>query len=463
MTSPTAAEYPRSTNWQDFERLSCALLSAVFNRRFQRWGRPGQRQYGVDAWLTLETGKTVVLQCKGRNGNLGRVLTTTDLDAAIEETNTFPHPIEELIVLTTAPDDQALHNYATDLTASRILEGKCSISVWGWNTISDHIGQHKKIQMAFFGSWFQRVSIWQWLMMIAFTVLLLGGTFVGLSRLQESHHGDNQRREESIKALRQFAALVDDLASSYELCEKAMVDDNFLFGTDLRKSCTDPAGARISAIEKQVENITPYLDKEALSEISDQTMLIREDYRQALIALEMINFFEEDVIREIKLMCPPSRSADLIDETEKQVRDSGHHAMVAQLNYYFVLRDFVLPGISAMKARTLVQARQLAGESIPPQLLDQANALASLVRDRRAFQFKAPGQPFSLSAVKAMSDRNITIHGEESSMDFVEQARWNNVFARSLTKVLYGRPKDVEALIQCGVLKPDARSLVTGY
>lgn len=462
MTSPTAVEYPKSTNWQDFERLSCALLSAVCGGRFQRWGRPGQRQDGADAWLILDTGKTIVLQCKGRNSNLGRVLTTADLDAAIKETNTFPHPIEELIVLTTASDDKTLHSYATALTASRIPQGKCRISVWGWNTICDHIGQHKQIQMVYFGSWFQRLSVWQWLMMIAFTVLILGGAFVGLSRLQESHHGDNQRREESIKELRQFVVLIDDLASSYESCQKAMVDDNFLFGADFRKSCTDVAGARISSIEKQVENITPFLDKEALIELSDQTALMREDHRQALIALEITNFFEEGVIRELKLLCPPNRSADLIDGTKKQVRDSGRLAMVSQLNYYFVLRDFVLPGLSAMKARTLVQGRQLVGESIPPQLLDQANALANLVRDRRAFEFKAPEHPFSLSAVKARSARNITISGEGSSMDFVEQARWEDVFARSLTKAFLGRPKDVEALIQCGVFKPDARSLVAG-
>lgn len=43
--------------------------------------------------------------------------------------------------------------------------------------------------------------------------------------------------------------------------------------------------------------------------------------------------------------------------------------------------------------------------------------------------------------------------------DPVEQARWTGVYLQALKKSLYGRPKEIEALISCGVLNQQAQSL----
>lgn len=461
MTSPTAADYPKSTNWQDFERLGSALLSEVYGKNFQRWGRPGQRQDGADAWVMLDNGKAIVLQCKGRGQNLGKILTTNDLDSAVNAANTFPHLIEELIVLTTAPDDAELHKHASQLTALRVPAGLSRVSVWGWSTICDQIGRHEKIQKAFFGHWFQRLNLRQWATLATLSILLTGIVVAGILRLQASRQDESMKRGESVIELQNFVKLVDELDSSYGKCQRVLDENMFLFTSILRGACTIPVGERIEAIDKQVQKVTPYLDEEAWREISALTKVMQEDHRQALIAVEMTGFFEEEIIREMKGLCPPAQNPEFIRGRRESVRTAGRDAMVAQLRYYFILRDFVRSGLSSAKARALVQARRMMGENLPAELIQQANALATLLQQRQTFQFNAPVNPFTLSVVKGRSSRDIKIQGIQPD-DVVEQARWQEVFAGALTKVFNGRPKDVEALISCGVFKPEARSLAKG-
>lgn len=240
-----------------------------------------------------------------------------------------------------------------------------------------------------------------------------------------------------------------------------MAENMFLFTATLREVCTIPVGKRIAAIERQVQKVTPYLDEAAWQEVSTLTKVMQDDHRQALLAVEMTGFFEEEIIRGLKGLCPQVKSPEFINQNKESAHATGRDAMFAQLYYYFVLRDFVRPGLSSAKARALVQARRMMGEQLPSELIQEANALAMLLQQRQTFQFNPPNNPFSLSVVKDRTSRDIKIQGIEPN-DFVEQARWQEVFASALTKVFYGRPKDIEALISCGVFKPEARSLANG-
>ncbi len=162
MTSPTAADYPPPRDWQTFEHLCCALMSKVSGRPFQRWGRPGQRQNGVDAWSQQADGSVVALQCKGRSRMHGRALKTVEVDAAISDADTFPHQLSELIILTTAPDNVAIHDHVIAINRQRLVDGFPRVSVWGWNTICEHIGRYEDIQREFFSYWFHRYPVTRW-------------------------------------------------------------------------------------------------------------------------------------------------------------------------------------------------------------------------------------------------------------------------------------------------------------
>jgi hypothetical protein len=160
-------------------------------------------------------------------------------------------------------------------------------------------------------------------------------------------------------------------------------------------------------------------------------------------------------------LCYKNRSKDFADALYKDTERAGKDAMVEQLHFYFVLRDFVVPGLSAMKARALAQARGVAGEPVPEDLVAQANRLNILLQERKRFEFTPPNAPFTLSATKAMSARSITFSGDENEILPVEKVRWRQVFLEETLKSFYGRPDDINELISCGVFKPNARSLAT--
>jgi hypothetical protein len=159
VTSPLATDYPPLSNWQDLERLSIDLFSEIYGRTFQRWGREGQAQDGIDAWALLDNGTAIVLQCKGKAQRFGKRLKPDDVDAAIAAVGEFPFPIGQLILLTTAPDDVRVMRRAGELSSQRVVQGEWPVQVWGWGTICDRINRHERIQRDYFGHWFKRVSI----------------------------------------------------------------------------------------------------------------------------------------------------------------------------------------------------------------------------------------------------------------------------------------------------------------
>lgn len=457
MPSPTN-DYPPLTNWQDFERLAVDLFSAIEGREFLRFGREGQRQDGIDAWALLPNGKAIVLQCKGKSQRLNLPLTVGDVDRAIAAVKTFEFEIDKIYLLTTAADDVKVQRHAAALSAQRLKTGQCEIQVWGWGSICDRINRHESVQRAHFGHWFKRTSVRQWIALASVISLLAVIGVLVTTQFIERQRAARLAEQQSVMHLQQFVALVDGLEEVQGKCDQLLSGAPFVYQADFRRVCTGPVASRLTAIEQQVEMIAPSLEGAAWSEVNQLSKLMQEDYRQAEMTAMWIQAFEDDVVNGMRDLCLKHRPDDMMNARTKSTRRSGRSAMVGQLEYYFVLRDFILPGLDAMKARVLVRARELTEQSVPADLVAQANRLGSLLQARQHYEFKAPDQPFTLSKVKTMSDRDIRT-SVGSSNDVVEEARWLDVLTAAPLKVFRGRPKDVEALIACGVFQAKARAL----
>lgn len=98
---PSSVEIPRPADWQQFERLSQAVFSELFDARFTRFGRPGQRRKGIDIIGRLNSGKVIAVQCKGRSSSLGKPLTKGQIDTAIAKADMYSGSLNELFIATT--------------------------------------------------------------------------------------------------------------------------------------------------------------------------------------------------------------------------------------------------------------------------------------------------------------------------------------------------------------------------
>jgi len=139
----TAAEFAKPASWQDFDRLSRSLMSAVHGVQFERWGPPDHREHGADAWARLPNGKVLLLQCKGRSRSFGKSLSIANLDAAVREIDSYPHAVEELIILTTTQDNVALQDRAEELSEQRAAAGLSRVSLYGWHSIASLMAKHE--------------------------------------------------------------------------------------------------------------------------------------------------------------------------------------------------------------------------------------------------------------------------------------------------------------------------------
>ena len=451
MTTATPADYLRPSSWRDFERLSLALLSHVYQARAQRWGRAVERRDGVDGWLKRPDGKVVAFHCKGRDDGFGHALTRAEIDSALREATGFPHPIDEFIFLTTAPDDGDLAAYAGELSADRRAQGQSAVAVWGWQTISRHIDGAPGIRSAFYGG--AAVSpLKRRVLMVCATVLLVAGgagsLFLG-KNAYDSSQGNPAPAPADIGALIGSVAALHD---TYVKCEAALGGGVFAFGHALRAECRDPAAQQVTALTKQVDKLRTDLDKNVLAELTRMLVIFNEDAREAAVVTAATHTFEEAVIRDLQAGCTPDKArqpagADVL-------KTAGTQAMTAQLRYYFLLRDFIAPGMETAKIILDLHARQLAGAAVPNDMQAAANRMQQLLTERSRYTPKAPRQPFTLSAAKETAARDAVASGPDAA----EQAYWQQVRAAAAEQALYGRADEIEALIACGALKPAARA-----
>lgn len=91
-------------------------------------------------------------------------------------------------------------------------------------------------------------------------------------------------------------------------------------------------------------------------------------------------------------------------------------------------------------------------------MLSDARELSELLKQRHQYRLEEPQQPFTLSAVKHWSSREITISGAMDTR--VEDARYAQVLLHGIQASLYGKHEEVESLIACGVFVKNAEAIL---
>lgn len=454
MTSPVATDYPRSSSWQDFERLCLALMSAVHATRFRRWGSAGQRKDGVDAWAKLPDGKVVALRCEGRTERFGQAITKADIDGALGELAGFPHPVDECILLTTAPDDAAVAAYAAGLTASRKAAGQSAVAVWGWQTIVAHIGQHHKVQAAFYGHEVKSSGGRKLALSAALALIVAGGAgslFLGKNAIDAS----TARPQSASASVDDIVKSVEDLGNVYARCQAVLDRNVFTFTHELVKDCRDPAAKRLAELTKKVDKQRAGFDQGVQAELTRMAVIFNEDVREAVVVTSVTHAFDNEVVQSLKRACTPAAAKATPGSTAAAVKKAGEAAAAAQVRYYYLLKDFIVPELATAKAILQLHARATPA---PEEMKTAARRMEQLLTERMAYTGTPAQWPFTLAAAKGTSTRDAA-PGPGPETDAAEAAHWRAVLAKSSTESLRGRKDDIEALVSCGALKEEARAL----
>jgi hypothetical protein len=119
---------PPPLNWQDFQRLVKDIASIRYDPDcVQEYGRPGQKQHGVDTFAVSRDGLTRIgIQCKETKDPL----TAKELTAEADKARSFPGGLQVFILVTTASTDAKLQDVANDFNARSVYPFKVRVEFW---------------------------------------------------------------------------------------------------------------------------------------------------------------------------------------------------------------------------------------------------------------------------------------------------------------------------------------------
>lgn len=141
-------------NWDLFEDLVCDLVRQEFkNPNFQRYGRQGQAQNGIDIFGVTGNG-LIGIQCK----NLTKKLTPKIVRDIIRDARNFSPTLTTLVIATTSSRD----NKAFDacIEANQNPDNLFETTIWFWQDILAKMKDYPRLVVKHFGSEFnEKVNI----------------------------------------------------------------------------------------------------------------------------------------------------------------------------------------------------------------------------------------------------------------------------------------------------------------
>ncbi|WP_207496755.1 hypothetical protein [Aridibaculum aurantiacum] len=153
-TIPKTYYPPR--NWQDFENLILDVAKYKIEGDFDKYGREGQSQNGVDIWGRDKQYRSIGVQCKYKKRSsattkkLTTEITKTTIDSEILNAEAFKINLDKFIISTTTFRDANLQNHLIDVNDDRHKQSKFQVEIWFWETIEEEISRHTEIAYLYY-------------------------------------------------------------------------------------------------------------------------------------------------------------------------------------------------------------------------------------------------------------------------------------------------------------------------
>lgn len=124
------------------------------NKNFQRYGRSGQGQNGVDIYTHTGINSKIAIQCK----NTRLAISFGIIKSEAEKAEKFPHEISFLYIATTQPADTKLQNSIWQLSRTYQDKGCFSISLLFWEDIINELSKEPETLFSFYPSFRQSIN-----------------------------------------------------------------------------------------------------------------------------------------------------------------------------------------------------------------------------------------------------------------------------------------------------------------
>lgn len=150
--SVVSRELPAPKNWQEFENLAFDVYRRMWKTNdAEMHGRQGQPQAGVDVYGTDRVEQRFTgVQCKGKDGDLNSSVTEAELRAEVAKARTFQPPLQVFVLVTTAPNDQAIQTIARKISAEHAQSGLFEVRITGWTTFRNYVSDYPDVLLKYY-------------------------------------------------------------------------------------------------------------------------------------------------------------------------------------------------------------------------------------------------------------------------------------------------------------------------
>ena len=143
---------PKPRDWNTFEDIVCDIMRAEYKQNnFQRYGRHGQKQHGVDIAGLTSSADLIGAQCKHHSDGTSSV---ADLKKEIAEANNFTPALNKYIFYISQNTDPTLQSFIMQESKDRIKKGAFPIEIKFWDDISKDLSNYPNLLYKHFGKYF---------------------------------------------------------------------------------------------------------------------------------------------------------------------------------------------------------------------------------------------------------------------------------------------------------------------
>lgn len=142
MPTIASSRVPPPKSWDEFEDITLAAVKLRWkSANFQRNGRNGQKQDGVDVFGYDDKGRHIGVQCK----NIEAILSLKDIEEEVARARGFEPPLDCIYIAMTTKRDAPLQKAVRALSAEREKAGDHPVRLLFWDDIYQDLSRDSAI------------------------------------------------------------------------------------------------------------------------------------------------------------------------------------------------------------------------------------------------------------------------------------------------------------------------------
>ncbi|MGP4863013.1 hypothetical protein ACTXGK_02335 [Psychrobacter sp. T6-5] len=138
MPTTASINLPTPKSWDEFEDICLSAIKIKCDSvNFNRYGRSGQKQDGVDIVGTDSFGRLIGVQCKNTLNSLTEKLIVKEISKA----ESFTPPLSVLYIATSRPPDTHVQGFIQEISRERVARGNFAVGILFWTDIEQELSK----------------------------------------------------------------------------------------------------------------------------------------------------------------------------------------------------------------------------------------------------------------------------------------------------------------------------------